>query len=72
MIVLFMLCACKGFCAGWGKFDFIDTEKIIVIIIIIIIIILITIITIDSINQCAHNDKVIIQRFVKFTNMIKK
>ena len=39
----------------------------------IIVIILLTIIAIiNSINLCAHNDKVIIQRFVKFTNMIKK
>ena len=51
-----------------------DTEKIIMIIIITIVSILVTIITIiiNSINLYACNDNIVIQRFVKFTNIIKK
>ena len=50
-----------------------DTEKIIIIIIITIIAILVTIITIiNSINLYACNDNIVIQRFLKFTNIIKK
>ena len=49
-----------------------DTEKIIIIIIITNVAILVTIITIiNSINLYACNDN-IIQKFVKFTNIIKK
>ena len=50
-----------------------DTEKIIIIIIITNVAILVTIITIiNNINLYASNDNIVIQRFVKFTNIIKK
>ena len=50
-----------------------DTEKIIIIIIITNVAILVTIITIiNSINLYGCNDDIVIQRFVKFTNIIMK